>query len=331
MTPQRILLLRDSGPPHITFDSFEHETYFLLVLGLLKKNIFNEGILLYLNSQTEKVETTQINPQIKFVQSPTNDIFKEEYFDFVFIRGEFREYPEFLKNISWGKLGFYSATAKLFPRLIDPRLINYLYLNEKEQITLAKKLYPWMQFRIFDKPVDENIFYPKPTKKFFDLCILANFRPRKHFTMLYEAIAKLPCAKDLKIVVVGDLFKSGYEARMLAGEYELNVTYTNLIPLTQVADYLRQSKFMVLASKLEANPRALYESLACNIPILVNAEMTGGLHLINRKTGHREKLWKFEQAVDYMLKNYQRFAPFEYFKKEMSLEKIIARLAVDFQ
>jgi len=326
-----MLLIRGSGPPNITASSFGHETYFLLCQGFIRAGIFDQAIILYLNSQTDRIVEHRLTREIKLIQSPSNDILNQEYFDFVFIRAEFQEYPHFLKNIKWGKLGFYLAQSRVLPQIINPKLIDIIYINHPSEKRLVKLKYPHIKTRVLDKPVDDKIFRPQNLTKKYDICCLANFRPRKHFTMLYEAINKLPNHKNLKIVVNGNLFMSGYDAQMLAGEYELDITYTGLVDIKQVAKYLNQSKFNVLASKLEGNPRALYESIACNTPILINSEMTSGTQLVNRYTGVKAKLWEFDKALVYMLKNYKKFKPYEYFKQELTLEKIINKLSIDLK
>lgn len=331
MPTKKLLIVRGSGPPNIAEDSFKSETYYLLAKGFVDSGIFSAAVILYLNSQTETVVRRKLSPQITVIHSPQNDILKGEFFDFVFVRAEFREYPLFLKNITYRQLAFYSATAYVFPRLINPRIVDIIYVNEKKDLAVARKKYPWIKAGILDKPVDETVFYPKEVRKVFDICCVANFRPRKHHAMLFEAINKLPNHPALKIVCVGNLFKSGYEAEMLADEYGLTVKYTNLVSLKKVAGYLRKSKISVLASKIDANPRSLYESLACGTPLLINSEMIGGTHLINPQTGLKEKVWRFDRALEYMLKNYKQFSPADFFKQHFTLEKIVKKLTADIE
>ena len=317
-------MLRFSGEPKYNHADFENDSYYLILKGLIKFGVIDYGYLVYTNNPTEKEQKIKIDNkiEIRLLKNVQTDL-KKQNFKYFFLRGNYNEFPAFIKQIKAEKIIYYAADSHFIPRVIDIKKIDLFFVDEKKYFKEIKlkspKTVPWM----IDKPIDEKIFKPKKEKKVYDICYVANFRPWKNHNILFSEIYKLNSQKKLKIACVGNLFMSSFEAKGLAHKYRLNIKYTGKLDAKKTADYIRKSKFTVVAGELDAAPRVLYESIACDVPILINSKISGGLHLINKKTGYKCDLYRFHKGLDYMLKNYKKFKPYEYFKEKLTLEKII--------
>lgn len=326
---KKLVMLRFSGEPKYNHAGFESDSYFLIIKELIRQGVIDYGYLVYTNNPVDKEKKIKFdcNIEVRLLKGVQTDL-KNQNFEYFFLRGNYNEFPDFIKQIKAKKTIYYAADSHFAPRAINPKKIDLFFVDEKKYFKDVKKISPHTLPWVIDKPINEKVFKPKKEKIKYDICYVSNFRPWKNHNILFSEIYKLPYSKNLKIICVGNLFMSGFEASGLGQKYRLNVKYTGKVSAEKTASYIRQSKFTIAAGELDASPRTLYESIACNVPVLANSKMTGGLHLINEQTGHKCDLYRFHQGLDYMLKNYKKFKPYEYFKKELTVEKIIQRCFV---
>lgn len=323
---KKLLILRGSGSPNRSNQSFLYAPYFLLAKGLIEKKAIAGADMVFVNAHKhKKYIKVLLDKNISLHFLPQKKDYKNlaKEYEYVFIRGNYKEYPDVLKEIKYRKLIYYAADSRFWPRCIGAKDVDVFLVDSQDQAREVKKKYPKVKIIIFNKLVDEKIFKPKKTKKIYDICFIANFLPWKNHNILLSEIKKT--GKNLKTVFVGNLLGQEQRAKTMAWKYgqENNVVFTGLIEPRQVARILNQSKISIFSQELDANPRTLAESLACNIPVLVNKEMTGGGRLVNKQTGKKVPLHKFHQEICWMLKNYKSFKPREFFAGNLTNKKII--------
>lgn len=322
---KKLLLLRGSGSPNRSNKSFLHAPYFLLLKKLIEEKVIDRADMAFVNAHKHKKHTTfSLAKNIKLHFLPNKIDYKnlDKEYEYVFIRGNYKEYPDVLKEIKYKKIIYYAADSRFLPRCIEGEIINIFLVDSIEQKRIVNKKYPKAKAIIFNKLVDEKIFKPVKVKKVYDVCFIANFLPWKNHNILLSQIKKT--GKNLKIVFVGNLLGQDQRAKTLAWKYaqENNITFTGLMEPKEVAKILNQSKISVFPQELDANPRTLTESLACNVPVLINKEMTGGGHLVNSQTGKKVALEDFHKEIVPMLKNYKKYKPRKFFEKNLSSNKI---------
>jgi glycosyltransferase involved in cell wall biosynthesis len=242
----------------------------------------------------------------------------------IFIRGNYNEYPDVLAKVDYGGLIYYAADSDFYPKCIDPKRIDLFLADEKSHAREIEEKYPGVKTHIFDKIIDESVFKPVKAKKEFDICFTANFSPWKNHNLLCSQIKK--SQTNPRVVFVGNLLGQEQRVKTLAWKYGINAVFTGLVEPTEAAKFLSKSKLSVFPQELDANPRTLTESLAAGIPVVVNSEMTGGVRLVNNLTGVKTKPEKMHLAIKAMMKDYKKYKPDEYYKKELTNDKIIKRL-----
>ena len=90
---------------------------------------------------------------------------------------------------------------------------------------------------------------------------------------------------------------------------------------------LKSCRFLFLPNIYDASPRILSESLACDIPAIVNKNILGGWKYVNNKTGiffNNEK--DFEKSLRVLLKNLKSYKPRKWFKENYGPENSGKRL-----
>ena len=173
---------------------------------------------------------------------------------------------------------FYAADSQFLPNYIKEDIFDYIFMDNRQQKRIAQLKYPRAKTMILNKSLDEQIYRPIKIKKKYDLCYVANFRPWKNHNQLFRAIRKYQLKHQcvLNIALVGKLNDNLDELKILLNKYEIKADLFNQVKAKTVAKILNQSKFSVQCGELDANPRSLTESLACNTPVLLNKEITGG-------------------------------------------------------
>jgi glycosyltransferase involved in cell wall biosynthesis len=242
----------------------------------------------------------------------------------VFVRGNWQEHRGILKQLRYKKLFFYAADSYFWPRYIKKDACDYILADNRDQVKEVNLYTNKTKSFIFNKAVDTNVFKPQKLKKIYDFCYIANFRPWKNHNMLFSAMSKWQKknSKPLKISLVGNLHDNLEELKILLWKYNIQADLFNSVSPQKVSQILNQSKFSVQAGELDANPRAISESLACDVPVLLNKDISGGAHLITKKTGLKLSIHKFDQGIDTMLRDYKKFKARDYFNRNLSTKNI---------
>ncbi len=323
---KKFLILKSPQRPKSNFESLKNDTYSIYAQGLLAAGAIDQAEIIYLSPKLTN-QSIQIKKgiTIHFFKNPAAAAkIIQQPWELVLVRGNYSQWQPLLKKISAEIKMFYAADSDFWPRFWNPKEIDIVFVDEKKYGRELKRKYPWLTAPILEKAVNEKIFKPKKTAKKFDLCYVAGFLPWKNHNQLFSQIAKLPEPWKIKTVLVGNTFNRERIAWVLSWKYKVWFKWTGSLGSRKVADYLRQSKFSVFPGELDANPRALTESLACGIPVLINSDITGGRHLINSKTGISRPLHQFHQGISWLKKHYRNFSPELFFQKNLRLEKIIS-------
>ena len=120
------------------------------------------------------------------------------------------------------------------------------------------------------------------TKK-YDFIICASFDENKNQKLLIEAFRIMPNYKNFKLICLGDgpLLN---EVKSLSEKYELSNNVFFLGAVSNVSDYLSQSKVFVLSSKNEGIPVSILEAMNHGLPII--APNIGGIpDFVSSKNG----------------------------------------------
>ena len=322
---KKILILKAPQKPKGNLDSLKNDTYAIYSKGLIKNKVVDRADIVYLNKEIEN-KIIRVNKKIAiyFFNSvkAAEKITRQPHY-ILFVRGSYSDWQPIIKKVDSKINMFYAADSDFWPRFWDPKKIDIVFVDEKKYGEALRKKYPHLITPILDKAVNEEMFRPKNIKKEYDICYVASFMPWKNHNGLFSAIAKFKEPWKIKTILVGNTFGQDHQAWVLSWKYKIWFKWTGAVGSKKVAEYIQKSKFCVFPSELDANPRSLAESLACGVPILVNSEITGGLHLVNKKTGIKKPLHQFNQGIDYMLKNYKKFQPNNFFKENLTLDKII--------
>lgn len=315
-----ILFLMGPLNPAATDNNYQ-DSYTLLASSLIDLKYIDQAIFLYNNNKDKiRVKDNQL-----IIDSLTNiNKYLNKKYLAVFIRGNWQEHKTLLKRLNYKLLYFYAADSQFLPTYIKEDIFDYIFIDNQQQKRIVQLKYPRAKTIIFNKSLDEQIYKAIKIKKKYDLCYIANFRPWKNHNQLFSAIRKYQSKHQcvLKIALVGKLNDNLDELKVLLNKYEIQADLFNQVKAQTVAKILNQSKFSVQCAELDANPRSLTESLACNIPVLLNKEITGGSHVINKMTGKLISLNQFQKGIEYMLDNYKSFKARQYFLHHLKTKDI---------
>ncbi len=170
---------------------------------------------------------------------------------------------------------------------------------------------------LFVKPA-RAIFYvsaPPALKRYDILSVMWDSRvPRKRFDLLLDALPMLDArtSRPLCVALVGDT--AAHAARITALQATLaRISIIGLGALRPEAlvHVYREARLTVVASREDASPQVMTESLACDTPVACAADITGGGHQITAATGalFAPTPADLAQTVLSMLDHLQRFAP----------------------
>lgn len=119
--------------------------------------------------------------------------------------------------------------------------------------------------------VDTDFFIPTNNKNNFNILSIGNFRWQKGYKYLFEAIKNIKEAiPKLKLFIAGggDEIES---YKLLARKLNIDsyVEFLGSISRIEIKNYLHNSHVYVSSSVSEGFPKALIESIACGIPVVV--------------------------------------------------------------
>uniref|UniRef100_A0A6M3KWA3 Putative glycosyltransferase n=1 Tax=viral metagenome TaxID=1070528 RepID=A0A6M3KWA3_9ZZZZ len=158
-------------------------------------------------------------------------------------------------------------------------IIAYQYVNLPKDCKMERYL---KKLRISHQYVDADVF--KNTKQFkdryFDLIYCGRFDVNKGIVELVEALDYLvnTVKRKLKVMIMGD-GELGQQIRNYLIDKDLyGVNYSGYLPQDKVAEFLGNSKFIVIPSHIEGVPKVALEAISCGT--IVISSKAGGLRYL---------------------------------------------------
>jgi hypothetical protein len=233
--------------------------------------------------------------------------------DVIFARGGFEEYDRVLKRNPQAYKIYYGAGFRRTP-VNKFKRYDLILVDTKKQLKEARKRFPNIRVELFIKPAAENIFKPyEQREKRYDVIFVGNFYRKLNKGHKF-AFKKIP--HNVRMLSIGLIPKD-------VRKKFSHVTYTGWVPRKDIPKYYSLSKVAIICCGGEDScPRVIPEAIACNCPILVLDRVNvWRKKYVTPETGLVSSSDNYINDLVGMLSNYEKFTPYEYYKKELSLEK----------
>lgn len=232
--------------------------------------------------------------------------------DVIFSRGGFPQYDVVLERHPQAYSIYYGAGRRFLPQS-SFRKYSLILVDTPKQLKKARKKFPKVRSELFIKPAADNIFKPLDYSKEFDVIFSSN----EHKAGIKGHDFILPrFPSDLKMV------QTGITRSNLKAKYP-QITFTGWIPRKKLPAYYSKSKVAVVCcTNIDSCPRIIPEALACGCPLLI-LDTVNLWHdkYINKATGKVVPAASFFAELRQMVDTYSSFAPYNYYKEHLSLEK----------
>jgi len=158
-----------------------------------------------------------------------------------------------------------------------------------------------------------DLFMFKETRKTYDIIMIASWQLLKRHRLLFDTLAAIKSSIS-KVCLVGypaegrtlDDVKTDAKKR---GILDLIYFYENITP-KEVADKINMSKISIMLTKREGASKVVYESLFCNVPIIISSTNRGiNKNIINPQTGVLSTDVDLGLNITHMIENYRSFSP----------------------
>ena len=114
--------------------------------------------------------------------------------------------------------------------------------------------------------VDTSLFrlMPEVPRESRRVITVGRLEEQKNTESLIEALKELP---GVKLSIVGDgSLRADLEKRV--SKYNLNVEFLGAVPHEELPRLLNRAELFILPSHYEGNPKALFEAMACGLPVI---------------------------------------------------------------
>lgn len=308
----RFLFLRgqvpqDRGPEQIMFDSIEDcdDMWTQLAFKLSEQG---QGELWYWNGKRKVRYADNFVERWKHNFKPLKNEFKP---DVIFARGGFSNYDIVLRRYPKAFKIYYGAGKRFYPN----KMFNdydLILVDTPKQLKKVRKKFPTVKSDLIIKPVAENIFKPVSKEKYYDVILVGNYNAKvdKGHDFAFSRIPinyKILCAG-----IVPDKIKRKYP----------HVTFTGWLSRDRLPNlYARSKVAVVCCGTVDSCPRIIPEAIACNCPILVLDRINfSHKRYITEQTGLLTNENNFAEDLTRMIGEYDKFSPYEYYMKNLSLE-----------
>jgi len=228
--------------------------------------------------------------------------------DIIFARGGFPFYDVVLKRNPNAFKIYYGAGFRRIPGKKQFRDFDLILVDTPKQLAKAKASLPKHNIQLLTKPAADNIFKPVSGDKKYDVIMVGNYN--KGVNKGHDfALPRIP--KNLKVLSVGKVPK----------KYK-GVIHTQWVPRKEIPKYYAQSKVAIVCCGTEDScPRVIPEALACDCPVLVlNRVNFWKDKYVNDQTGLVTSKDNFISNLRSMVKKYDDFSPYDFYKNNLSLE-----------
>lgn len=126
----------------------------------------------------------------------------------------------------------------------------------------------------------------------------------KNWSFVKEALNVMCGEFKLKGVLVATIDKQNVKRCSIPKSCEGLITQTQYISQSEFHSYVEKSRFLFLPQIHDASPRVSTQALALDVPLLMNAYISGGWKYLNEKTGEFfHDLSDFRQQLAKIVKN----------------------------
>ena len=213
--------------------------------------------------------------------------------DAIIIRNDFKKYGDIFSAFRWG-------TKSCVLILASPRLSSLHFqpqcgrlkvlVNSEQELSFYRS--QGITAEIFQKPA-LRVFYERPERqmpKVYDVtCVMWDTAvTRKRFDLVLDALVHLneQTQDRIRLAVAGDSSAHSKKIqRMNASLRNVETVEVGKLKTAPLRDLFHQSKLSVVASREDANPQVIVQSLACNVPVACAGDITGGSFQITPETG----------------------------------------------
>jgi hypothetical protein len=155
---------------------------------------------------------------------------------------------------------------------------------------------------------------PDESRKHRDFVYVATSRPEKRHDIVVEAVRGTDITGHFHPVDGSLLDLSG--TRITTSDWNE----------CSVVDLLRTSRMAVYAGDRTSNPAAMWECVAAGLPIVVNAAIRGGKHVVvPGATGELATAEAFRETIEHVLSHLDTYTPRTYFEEHWDTVETIER------
>lgn len=160
---------------------------------------------------------------------------------------------------------------------------------------------------------DLDLFMINTTKKKYDIIMVASWQLLKRHRLLFDTLATIKSSIS-KVCLVGypaegrtlDDVKADAKRR---GVLDIIDFFENISP-KDVAGKICMSKVSIMLTKREGASKVVYESLFCNVPVLISSTNRGvNRNIINPQTGVMSSDLDLGFNIAHTIKSYRNFSP----------------------
>merc|ERR1712032_313375 len=125
----------------------------------------------------------------------------------------------------------------------------------------------------------------------------------KNWSFVKESLEVMCGEYNMRGVLVATISKDGKKACTIPESCKGKMLQTKFISQEEYHGYLKQSRFGFIPQVHDASPRVITQSLAMDVPVLMNAHISGGWKYLNKKTGEFfTDMRDFRQSLERILK-----------------------------
>jgi glycosyltransferase involved in cell wall biosynthesis len=150
-------------------------------------------------------------------------------------------------------MAFRAADAAIVATTADRGVVIHRYGISPERVHVIPNYVDTTRFRPSSAPSEQG-----------HVTFVGRLEEQKNVVSLLEAMRELP---GVKLSIIGE---GSLRARLegIVSEYRLNVEFLGTVQHEELPMCLNRSEAFILPSHYEGNPKALFEAMACGVPVI---------------------------------------------------------------
>lgn len=233
----------------------EDDWYVLLINQLLLDGHIDEAEIWYYGLERKPI-TYSSGLRLKY------DSFKGDFEpDIIFARGGFEEYVPVLDRFRNAIRVYYGAGARFLPR--DGLIYDHVLVDSEKRMDDVKFHFPDSKVHLFKKGCADHLFKYKQTDKKYDIGNVTSIATNKG----QDTIGKALEGTGFKLINIGQY--TGNTVKKYR-QWGLNATFTGRLHRKEVAQYMRQCKYIFVGDHWRAGcPRVIPECMSLGIFVVM--------------------------------------------------------------